>query len=301
MRRKRIRERDSREDLRGCDLGVDRAGRETGGSRAMLARLRLSVSPAANRLRHVPVLGALLHRIVAFLIPRGTLVWARIESGPARDFWILVDVRGGSDFVTGNREPEVQRILDQWLVPGKVFYDIGANAGYFCLTASKLVGESGRIFAFEAEPDVASRLRKTIERNRLTSAMVVEKAIWRESGAVSFDRGLGSPDRLVGHITSGQVRESTGLVTVPAISLDDFARNAPPPDVIKCDVEGAELEVFRGATNLLTTRRPKVICEVHSPENLQELRSIFRQNGYHAELLDSQAQFPVHIAAEATP
>lgn len=267
----------------------------------MLARLRRNVSPAANRLRQVPVLGSLLHGIAALLVPRGTLVWARIEDGPARDFWILLDVRGGSDFVSGNREPKVQRVLDHWLAPGKVFYDIGANAGYFCLTASKLVGESGRIFAFEAEPDVASRLRKIIERNHLTGTTVVEKAVWHESGSVSFDRGLGSPDRLVGRVTSGQVCESTGLVAVPAISLDDFVRNAPPPDVIKCDVEGAELEVFRGAANLLATLRPKIICEVHSPENLHELRGVFRQNGYRTELLDSEAQFPVHIAADCAP
>lgn len=268
---------------------------------AVIARLRLRYSSAAARLRHTPILGPLLHRLAAWLVPQGTLVWARIQGGPARDFWILLDARGGSDFITGNREPKVQQVLERWLASGKVLYDVGANAGYFCLTASKFVGQSGRIFAFEAEPDVAMRLRKTIERNRLTQTTVVEKAVWRESGSVRFDRGLGSPDRLVGRVISGQEHGWTGLVSVPAISLDDFVRNAAPPDVIKCDVEGAELEVFQGATNLLATRRPRVICEVHSPENLQELRSIFRQNGYRVELLDSEAQFPIHIAAETAP
>lgn len=263
------------------------------------ARLRLRFSNAAVRIGRVPLFGALLRAIGTRVLPRGTLVWARIEGGPARDSWILLDVRGGSDFVKGNREPKVQRVLDRWLGPDSIFYDVGANVGYFCLTASKLMGESGRIFAFEAEPDVASRLRETIKRNRLTGATVVEKAVWRESGAIGFDRGLGSPDRLVGHVASGPACESAGLVSVPTISLDDFVRNAPPPDVIKCDVEGAELEVFRGAENLLATCRPKVICEVHSPENLQELRGIFRQNGYRVELLDPEAQFPAHISAEA--
>ena len=269
--------------------------------RAFLAQLRLNVSPAAQRIRRVPLLGPLLGRVGALLVPRGTLVWAKIKDGPARDHWILVEARGGSDFLAGNREPWVQQILEQWLVPGSVFYDVGANVGYFCLTASKRLGGEGQIFAFEAEPDAASRLRRTMERNQLTRVTVVEKAVWSQSGFVQFDRGLGSPDRLVGHVASGPAYEPTGLVTVPAISLDDFARNAQPPDLIKCDVEGAELEVFRGAADLLATRRPRVICEVHSPENLRELRGIFYERDYRVELLDSEAKFPLHIAAEPAP
>lgn len=265
---------------------------------AYAARLRLRYSGAATRISRLPLLGTVLRGIAAILVPRGTLVWARIQEGPARDSWILLDARGGSDFLAGTREPRVQRVIERWLAPDSVFYDVGANAGYFSLIASKRLGASGRIFAFEAEPDAASRLRSAIARNQLTRVTVLEKAVWSKSGFVKFDRGLGSPDRLVGHVTGSEESSSTGCVTVQAISLDEFMQSAPPPDVLKCDVEGAELEVFRGARDLLSSRRPKVVCEVHSPEILKELCSLLHQYGYRTELLDPEAGFPVHIVAE---
>lgn len=267
---------------------------------AYAARLRLRCSNVASRIGRVPVLGTLLRRIGTRLVPRGTLVWARIRNGPARDSWILLDVRGGSDFLRGDREPPVQQILSQWLSPGHVFYDVGANAGYFCLVASKMMKGKGKIFAFEAEPDVTFRLRSIMERNALTEVTVVEKAVWSESGTVSFERGLGSPDRLVGHVTAGDGNGPGDCVTVPAISLDDFMCTASPPDVVKCDVEGAETEVFRGAAKLLAICRPKVICEVHSPENLQEVRAIFERNHYRVRLLEPEERFPIHIVAETS-
>lgn len=267
-------------------------------SNSFLARLRLNSSPLVVRLARVPVLGPLLRMAGHRLVAPGTTTWARVQAGPARDSWILLDVRGGSDFLSGDREPPVQQVLNQWLSAGHVFYDVGANAGYFCLVASKMMKGKGKIFAFEAEPDVTSRLRSTMERNALAGVTVVEKAVWSESGTVKFERGLGSPDRLVGHVTAGDGNGSGDCVTVPAISLDDFVRTASPPDVVKCDVEGAETEVFRGAANLLATRRPKVICEVHSPENLEEVRAIFERNHYRVRLLEPEERFPIHLVAE---
>jgi FkbM family methyltransferase len=240
---------------------VNKGANAMNSEHALIARLRLCDSSAAAGMGRIPIFGANRRGLGAFLVPRGTLVWAKIQGGPARDRWILVDARGGSDFLAGNREPRVQQVLERWLTPGKVFSDVGADVGYFCLVASSLTGRSGRIFAFEAEPDVTFRLRNTIERNRLNDVTVVELAVWSHSGTVNFDRGLGSPDRLVGHVTAAEASSSTGCAAVPAISSDDFVRSTPPPDVIKCDVEGAELEVFRGAANLLASHRPKVICE----------------------------------------
>ncbi len=262
------------------------------------ARVRLGLSPVAARLARVPLLGRLLRAASHLLLPSGTTTWARIQAGPARDCWMLLDARGGSDFLAGNREPAVQQLLGKWLAPGQVFYDVGANAGYFCLVASKLMDGSGKIFAFEAEPDVTFRLRSTVERNELAEVAVIEKAVWSQSGEVKFDRGMGSPDRLVGRVTTGDRTDADDFIAVPAVSLDDFLRSAPPPDVLKCDVEGAELEVFRGGTRLLARHRPKVICEVHSPENLDAIQILFRQGGYRTRLLEPEGQFPIHLVAE---
>ncbi len=264
----------------------------------LLARLRLEFSGVASRLAAVPLLGMWLRKIGNRLLPHGSLVWSTIEKGPARGLWILLDARSAGDLRRGDREPGVQEILRQRLGPGKVFYDVGANAGFFALLAARFGEGSAKIYAFEAAPDVVSRLKRTIERNALAEVTVVEAAVWSEIGEVTFDQGLGSPDRMVGHVIEGSSEPLGDCVRVPAITLDDFARTAPAPDVVKCDVEGAEVGVFRGALGLLATKRPSVICEVHSPENLEELRSLFRQAGYQVNLLKPEGEFPVHILAE---
>jgi len=266
---------------------------------SLLARLRLEFSGIASRLVGLPLLGTYLRKLGNRLLPYGSLAWARIEEGPARGFWILLDARSAGDLRRGDREPGVQEILRQRLGPGEVFYDVGANAGFFALLAAKFGEGSAKIYAFEAAPDVVSRLKRTLERNAMAEVTVVEAAVWSETGEITFDRCLGSPDRMVGHVIEGSSEPLGDCVRVPAITLDEFARTAPAPDVVKCDVEGAEVEVFRGALGLLATKRPSVICEVHSPENLEELRSLFGHAGYQVSLLENESEFPMHILAEA--
>ena len=69
-------------------------------------------------------------------------------------------------------------------------------------------------------------------------------------------------------------------IEVSAESLDDYTWTQPPPDFLKCDVEGAEVEVFRGAERLLKEKRPGIICEMHSEENQRALLEEFSRFGY---------------------
>jgi hypothetical protein len=71
----------------------------------------------------------------------------------------------------------------------------------------------------------------------------------------------------VGHVVESK---NDHVVTLDAIALDDCPPRYRPPDFIKCDVEGAEGEVFQGARGLLERHRPRVLCEIHS-ENSRQL------------------------------
>jgi hypothetical protein len=68
--------------------------------------------------------------------------------------------------------------------------------------------------------------------------------------------------------------------------MDNFVLGAPAPDFLKCDVEGAEVEVFRGAGRLLTEKRPAILCEMHSDENRRVLLEDFARLGYTSKLID---------------
>src|SRR5260370_19554086 len=85
-----------------------------------------------------------------------------------------------------------------------IFYDIGANIGFFSLLAGRIVGKDGRVIAFEPDPELGARLRVNVRRNDLQVISVEEKAVWFESGTVSFERAdpATSPDRGLGHIVA---------------------------------------------------------------------------------------------------
>jgi FkbM family methyltransferase len=213
------------------------------------------------------------------LVPRDSLAWVQVQNGPAKGLWLHLNPRTGKTYFEGSGEPEVQQVLEQHLRAGMTFYDIGANIGLFSLLAARLVGKEGRVVSFEADPEIAARLREHVERNAFGSITVEHKAVWSEPRTVFFARTdpATSPDRGLGHVVSASARDT---IQVSAVSLDDYTLSQPSPDFLKCDVEGAEVEVFRGAERLLKEKRPGIICEMHSEENHQILLEEFSRLGY---------------------
>jgi FkbM family methyltransferase len=250
-----------------------------------IARLFLRYSAPLSGLRRWPLVGPLVGWVSGKIVPRGTLAWAQIENGPAKGLWLHLNPRTGSPFVAGGGEPAVQAALSKHLRPGMVFYDIGSNIGFFSLIAARLVGPRGRVIAFEADPGVAVRLREHIVRNNFPWITAEERAMWSEPTTVSFARvdPSTSPDRGLGHVA---LASSSDTIQVDATSLDDFTRTAPAPDFLKCDVEGAEVEVFRGAQRLLTEKRPGILCEIHSEDNRRILLEEFARHRYSCTSLD---------------
>jgi FkbM family methyltransferase len=124
------------------------------------------------------------------------------------------------------------------------FYDLGANIGFFSLLAARLVGPSGHVISFEADSEIAVRLRENLARNNFSHATVAQKAVWSETGMVSFVRVEAniSPDRGLGHVSTRNLPTGGGTL-VEAVSLDEFVSLHPAPDFLKCDVEGAEVAV----------------------------------------------------------
>jgi FkbM family methyltransferase len=244
-------------------------------------------SPAPLRsLRDVPVLGEIIHRLSYQLLPADEKVWAQIEAGPAKGIWMELNPRTSQGYVRGQGEIPVQQVLAERTKPGMVFYDLGANIGFFSLLAARLVGASGKVFSLEPDANVAARLRRNVARNGFDNVTVVEAGVWSSSGNMNFIiADSSSPDHGLGRFAIGN--EASAGSPARCIALDDFIKNAPPPDAIKCDVEGAEVEVFRGAEKLLEMHRPWMVCEIHSPENDRSLRSHLARFRYHLEAVDA--------------
>lgn len=252
-----------------------------------LAQLFLRYASPLAGLRRLPVVGPCLSWASGRLVPRDSLTWVQVQRGPAQGLWLHLNPRTGRTYFEGGVEPEVQTALEQCLQPGMIFYDIGANIGFFSLLAARIVGKDGGVVAFEADPEIAARLREHVTRNDFLAISVEEKAVWSEPNTVFFARTdpATSPDRGLGHIVATGAGDT---IQVDAVSLDAYVQTVPAPDFLKCDVEGAEVEVFRGAQRLLTEKRPGIICEMHNDANRRLLLEMFTSFGYACKSLDEQ-------------
>jgi FkbM family methyltransferase len=245
-----------------------------------LAEMFLRYAPSAAWVRRLPLVGPSLRWIGRRVVPQDALTWVQVRRGIAEGIWLRLNPRTGLEVVEGGGEPEVQDVVREQVRAGMTVYDVGANIGFFSLAMARLVGPKGRVVAFEADPEIAARLRDHAERNGFSWLIVEEKAAWSESGWVSFARcdPVASPDRGVGSVVNGNAGAVT--ISVAAVSLDDCAQQYGAADFIKCDVEGAEAEVFRGAQELLGGKRPVIVCEMHSDENRRLVIEELSRYGY---------------------
>jgi FkbM family methyltransferase len=214
---------------------------------------------------------------------------SRIRSGPLQGKrWVLAS---GSRFVRGTYEPETCRAFERFVRPGHVVFDIGGHVGYFTVLSSQLTGSTGRVFTFEPLPTNLQYLRRHIQLNDCTNVSVMELCIGDQSGTAYFDDSHGTG---VGHLSS------SGKLQVRVRSLDEMiaADELPIPDVVKIDVEGAEMLVLEGAKSVLGAHHPVLILSTHSAELDRLCRERLARHGYACETIEPGtllATVPSHL------
>jgi FkbM family methyltransferase len=194
-------------------------------------------------------------------------VWYEFQ--PA--LWMQLDIRDmiqETILLEGVWDPILTEFIRANLKPGHVFVDIGANAGYFTLLAAQHVGSEGRVLAFEPNPQLATQLRQNVERSRLSNVAIEETACSDATEAATL--------YLYDVSNSGRASLSNanagtgGAIQVPCAPLDLIVEKykLPQLNLIKIDVEGAELKVLRGMTEIIRQMRPRILIELE-PHLLQ--------------------------------
>lgn len=162
-------------------------------------------------------------------------------------------------YFTGTYEPGLRRALAAELGAGDVFVDFGAHVGVHALAAARRIGASGRVIAFEPAPDSAAALRAAAARNGLR-VEVVASALGEAGGTVAlrgdprYDAGDAGVRSQFG---TGQV-----VVRAPVTTFDAWAARAGLEhlDVVKIDIEGAEILALRGMRGTLKRLRPRLVA-----------------------------------------
>ncbi|VAW76873.1 hypothetical protein MNBD_GAMMA15-2631 [hydrothermal vent metagenome] len=174
--------------------------------------------------------------------------------------------------------------LKKYTPAGGVFVDVGANVGYFAALASRWVGDSGQVFAFEPIPDTSRNLVSNLALNDCRNVQVFFDACSDQSGTAAMKIGKQSG---WSHISAG----GEGDIQVTTITLDEFLekRNLERMDVLKIDTEGADLKVIFGARRSIERFRPVVLMETDHigdfGHSLEDVESFFSDLGYKTELM----------------
>lgn len=169
--------------------------------------------------------------------------------------------------VKGIHEKESTRQIQKELRPGMTIVEVGANIGYYSIIEAKVIGKTGKIYAFEPSSENIQLLRANLALNSLNDMVtVIPKAVGAVSGNQKFyimsKRNMSSFYRR----KEDEVIKLVDTVDVPTVTLDEYFSGKVGFDYLRMDVEGYETEIIKGMRNMLTSGHgPQgMFIEVHS-------------------------------------
>jgi FkbM family methyltransferase len=158
----------------------------------------------------------------------------------------------------GEWEPHIAQNCQRLLRINDVFFDIGANAGCISLDTRALVGEEVRMYLFEPQPSLSNTIRQSIAVNGFNNVQVFEVLLGSYDGTGEL------------YLTSHAIHASMiprekafNKINLPIWKVDTLVATGrcPPPDIIKIDTEGAELQILDGMRNTLKDYSPTILFE----------------------------------------
>jgi FkbM family methyltransferase len=163
----------------------------------------------------------------------------------------------------GIHEKTITEMLVASLQSARCFVDAGAHLGWYTCIAARHMPQ-GKVVGFEMDSLNFALLKHNIAINQCTNAEVYNLALSDTPGVVNYKRDANRPSpefHLQDHEEHG---ESTPFVSVQSVSLDDFfISRGIAPDVVKIDVEGAEMKVLTGMRHTLRVYKPILFLELH--------------------------------------
>ena len=186
-------------------------------------------------------------------------------------------------------EEDLSKFYSSVLTDKDVFFDIGANVGYFsCLALSS---KSKLVVSFEPDPRNAEIINFNFNINNFNPSNynIINVALGEENGSAIFYRGNTANTGISGLIKNYDEYESQFEVKVQ--TLDSLIENGlTPPTVLKIDTEGYELNILKGAKTLLKNHPPRIIVfEANTNEEFTAIRTLLSEFGYqfYKELKDA--------------
>lgn len=174
--------------------------------------------------------------------------------------------------------------LEGYLVTGMVVIDAGAHIGEYSLLCAHLAGPTGAVHSFEPDPRIYPLLLRNIDRSHMSHIRANNAAVADFEGEADFVLATDATESSMTLLPRGQAG-TRKPVAVTTIDSYVSARQLPRLDVIKLDVEGAEVAALIGAERTLETLRPRLLfIECHGRKEERVVMSRLEPLGYAMEL-----------------
>lgn len=233
-----------------CLLGIPRVARE----RALFGR-----SPASHAAR----------RAVQRILKGAKQAQIQFAEGPAAGYSFRCFTSEKYFLMGADYEREMREALQGLGRSGMVAYEVGAHCGYWAVLLSRICGQHGRVFAFEASAANFERLVGNLRLNLTPNVTPVNRAV-------------------------------SDLRSDETVRLDDFvlAEEHTPPGLLLVNVGGEGGKVLRGARETLRQTEPLILCEIHSVKEQDEIEDEVATLGYAMRTISNAGKFPRRVLCE---
>jgi FkbM family methyltransferase len=237
-------------------------------------------------IKHIPLVAPLQRWLISNFLTGEEFIHT-VDAGPARGFRCPIVLPQDKGIWVGTYEAKLANLIAARVPAGSICFDVGAWRGFFSGVMA-LAGAS-RVYTFEPLPWNCEYLRRVIALNPELPIELVCAAVSDRAGVANF---AVMPSSGMGKLTSSTFQKDVEPVehlSVATITLDGWitANKSPSPALVKIDVEGAELSILRGASELLRMKRPELFIEAHSRLLARECAEAVQRHGYDYHVVET--------------
>lgn len=232
--------------------------------------------------------------------------WNILSFYPLQNFKIFFDPKGKwqSEILSGVYDRYIFDRVEKLDLRGKIVLDVGAFIGYHSFYFSKLVGDGGKIIAFEPVPSNIERMKIILKENNIKNIDIKPLALSDSAGPQTFhvDKNIENGRSSGGFIDAADtiwqrnVFKHRGFIEIKVETHTLDSLNLKP-DVIKIDVEGAEYLVLLGGRRTIEKHRPILYIEIHSMLNMFNVISLLSSLSYKTKVLHQEKDGRTFIEA----
>jgi FkbM family methyltransferase len=217
------------------------------------------------------------HVILPSLPPEPASFAYRLPHGETVDLRYREDLGTLVLFHGGYEDREIAELC-KYIPEGGTVLDVGANIGLSAIEFARSAGAGGKVIAFEPHPDTAARLRANLERNGIGNVEIIQSAVGAAAGTVTFNESADATLSSASLVPRNLVRSFE--VPLTTVDIAWAAAGKPKISALKIDVEGGELAVLQGASELLAREHPVILLEAWGANQLDPIQALLTAAGY---------------------